>query len=293
LFEIKPPALRLLLDKAGVCPHAELSQNHGLNMETNPPGPDATEPNPPRITLWSRLLNIFAAPGEVFEEVKAGKPSVANWLVPVLLLAVAGMFSSLVIFSQPEIVQTIHEQQQKAFDKQVAAGKLTQVQADQAATMAEKFSGPTMMKVYGCMGAAVGSFLSLFWWAFLLWLIARLFLKVPLDYMKVLEIAGLAAMIAVLAAVVKTLLVVVTGNLYAAPSLVLLVKHFEPRNPVHNLLALFNVMTFWLLAVRSIGLAKLTGAKVVKTAVAVFGIWIVITGLTVGFSLAMQAVFAK
>ena len=261
-------------------------------MDAIPLVPDA-EPKPPRTTLWSRLANVFAAPGDVFEEVKSSAPSVGNWLAPALLLAFAGMISTLVIFSQPEIVQTIHEQQQKAFDKQVAAGKMTQAQADQAAAMAEKFSGPTMMKIFGSAGAAVFSFISLFWWAFLLWLIARLFLKVPIGYMKVLEVAGLATMIAVLAAVVKTLLIVVTGNLYAAPSLVLLVKHFDPRNPVHNLLALFNVMTFWLLAVRSVGLTKLTGARTVKTSVAVVGVWMVMTGLALGFSLAVQAVFAK
>jgi len=239
------------------------------------------------------MSNVFAAPGEVFEEIKTSKPATGNWLVPALILMVAGMISSFVIFSQPDIAQQIHDQQQKTFDQRISAGKMTQAQADQAAAMAEKFSGPTALKIYGCVGAVLTSFVSLFWTALLLWLIARFYLKVPVGYLKAVEVAGLAAMIMALAAVVKALLIVVTGNLYAALSPILLVKHFDPRNPLHNVLALLDVMTFWVLAVRSIGLAKLTGATFGKTAVAVFGVWLVISGLMIGFGLAMQAVFAK
>ena len=261
-------------------------------MENVPPIPEA-ESQPPQTSLWSRLLNVFAAPGEVFEEIKSRRSSTGNWLVPVFMLALAGIISSVVIFSQPEVVQSLHEQQQRAFDKQVNAGKITREQADQAAAMAEKYSGPTMMKIYGGAGAVLTSFLSLFWWALLLWLIARLFLKTQIGFMKVVELSGLALMIGVLGVVVKTLLIVVTGNLYAAPSLILLVKHFDPQNPVHTLLALFDAMTFWLLAVRCIGLAKLTGATLVKTALWIFGVWMVLTGVMVGFGLAMQAIFTR
>jgi hypothetical protein len=261
-------------------------------METIPPLPDA-ELKPAATSLWSRLMNVFAAPGEVFEEVKTNVSSTGNWLVPALILMVAGAISSMVIFSQPDVVQQIHEQQQKAFDKQISAGKMTQAQADQASAVADKFSGPTALKIYGCVGAVMTGFISLFWSAFVLWLIARFYLKVPIGYLKVLEVAGLAAMIMALSAVVKTLLIVVTGNLYAALSPILFVKHFDPRNPLHSFLALLDVMTFWVLAVRSIGLAKLTGATFGKTAVAVFGVWLVISGLMIGFGLAMQTIVAK
>ena len=136
-------------------------------METVPPIP-AAEPKLPSTGLWSRLMNVFAAPGEVFEEVKSSAPATGNWLVPVLILIVAGMISSLVIFSQPDIVQQIHEQQQKAFDRQISAGKMTQAQADQATAMADKFSGPTMLTIFGCVGAVTTGFASLFWTAFVL-----------------------------------------------------------------------------------------------------------------------------
>jgi hypothetical protein len=52
-------------------------------------------------------------------------------------------------------------------------------------------------------------------------------------------------------------------------------------------------MTFWLLAVRAIGLAKLTGATLVKTAGWVYGVWMVATGFMAGFGLAVQAALTR
>jgi len=69
----------------------------------------------------------------------------------------------------------------------------------------------------------------------------------------------------------------------------LLVKEFNPQNPVHMLLGLVNVMTFWLLAVRSIGLARLSGASMLKSALWVFGIWGAYTGFFIGLALLGQA----
>src|SRR5208283_4919551 len=109
------------------------------------------------------------------------------------------------------------------------------------------------------------------------------------SYMKALEVAGLGNMIGVLGAVLRVLLVIVSGNLFASPSLMLVVKDFDPQNPVHGLLAAVNVMTFWALAVWALGLARLSGASYAKAAAWVFGIWAGLTGLMIGFAFAAQA----
>jgi hypothetical protein len=111
--------------------------------------------------------------------------------------------------------------------------------------------------------------------------------------MKAVEIVGLANMVSVLEVIVKTLLIVGLGNLYASTSLVLLVKEFDPQNTVHSLLALVNVMTFWLLAVRGIGLARLSGASFAKAAAWVFGIWAAYTGLLIGLAFIAKMAFKK
>ncbi|HXI70681.1 MAG TPA: YIP1 family protein [Verrucomicrobiae bacterium] len=242
-------------------------------METAPPHP-APEATTPATSIGSRLLNVFAAPGEVFEEVKNSKPSTANWLVPTLIYVVVGVISTFVIFSQPTIIQQIHDQQEKAMDQQVKAGKLTQAQADQAMGAIDKFTGPGMMTVFGSVGAVVGSFLHIFWWAFILWLMGQWFLKIKFPFIKAVEIAGLATMILVLGAAVSVLLTVITGKLGASPSLALLVGQIDFKNKTHMLLAAANVFNFWQVVVAACGLARVTGAPFPKTLLLVGLYWL-------------------
>jgi len=80
------------------------------------------------------------------------------------------------------------------------------------------------------------------------------------------------------------------GNLFASPSLALVIKEFDPQNPVHSLFAVVNIMTLWALVVRSVALARLSSVSFMKAAVVVFGLWALFTGLMIGFGFAMRAI---
>src|SRR5438477_11365469 len=187
-------------------------------MDEQPPMPAAAPTPPPPTSLAARLLNIFATPGDVFDEVKSSPPTASNWLVPTFLSSVIGAVAAILIFSQPTIVQQLHEQQTKAIDQQVKAGKMSQTDADKALPMIEKFTGPSMLKIFGTVGAVVGSFARLFWWALILWLAGKLFLKVEFPYLKAAEVAGLATMISLLGGIVALLLTEYMGKLFSPPS---------------------------------------------------------------------------
>jgi hypothetical protein len=79
----------------------------------------------------------------------------------------------------------------------------------------------------------------------------------------------------------------------ASPSLMLLIKDYNPENTVHGLLALANVMTIWLLCVRSIGLSRLSGASAMKSGLWVFGIWVAYTSVYTGIGIVGRAVLSK
>jgi hypothetical protein len=57
------------------------------------------------------------------------------------------------------------------------------------------------------------------------------------------------------------------------------------------LLSMVNIMTFWALVVRSIGLAKLAGVPTVRVVVWVFGAWAVVMSILTAFSMALQKGF--
>lgn len=156
------------------------SCNRTLTMDQPPlPNPPnrSESPLPATTSLPARLLNVFATPGEVFAEVVTTKPSVSNWLVPVIISCFVGVIAAVVLLSQPSILHKIREQQQATLEKSVKAGKMTQAQADEAMEVIEKFSSPIMMSITGSIATIFGKFIGLFLWALGLWLLALLFFK--------------------------------------------------------------------------------------------------------------------
>ena len=251
----------------------------------NPPA----EPAAPRTSLPGRMLNVFAAPGEVFEEVKSSPPATANWLAPALIFILVGWVCAAVIMSQDSIRRQLGDITSQAIEKQIAKGKIPKEQADAMRQVGEKW-GSIGTTISLAVMPVLGGFIAPFWGGLLLWLFGRFLIKVEFGFMKAVEIAGLGNMIGVLDAIVKTLLIVGMGNLFASPSLALLVKDFNPQNTAHGVLAVVNVMSFWFLGVRTVGLAKLSGASAAKAAACIFGLWAVITAGLIGFGAAVRTI---
>jgi len=202
-----------------------------------------------------------------------------------LLVSIA--FAAL---SQPAIAQKMHEQRAKMFDKQVESGKMSRKEADSALDSTEKI-GAIATKIGAPVASIVFGFVAVFWWAFLFWLISRRVLGAPVPFMKAAEVAGLASMIGVLGVVVKLLLMVALGNPSASLSLGMLVRNPEAHGQLLALLSLVDPIIFWLLVVRSIGLARLAGVSTLRAVPWVFGCWAVVTGFFVALGLLAQKVF--
>src|SRR2546430_17302136 len=122
-------------------------------MDPSTPPPVTSLAGATRMSLGARLANVFAAPGEVFAEVKIGPPSPANGLVPGLLLCLAGIVSTFVLFSQDSILQQLRDQQEQALEKKLE--KASKEQREQIQAMFEKFTSPALMKIFGSAGAVV------------------------------------------------------------------------------------------------------------------------------------------
>jgi len=241
------------------------------------------------MSLTGRLTNIFVSPGEVFEGMRNRPPAVVNWLVPMLIYAVVGAISMLIIFSQPAIIQQIHEQQAAALDKQVKDGKLTQAQADQALQMLEKFSGPTTMKIFGSVGAVLGSAVRVLWWAFILWLMATLIVKTKVPYQKMIEVAGLTTMILVLGGVVTLLLTVITSKLGITLSPALVLSNYDIKNKAHLALAALNAFNLWQVVVFASGLARLTGTTYTRALLIVGIYWVLFSAFCISVGMGQFA----
>jgi len=230
------------------------------------------------------MVNTFAAPGEVFEEVQRTPNQSTNWIVPAILAAVVGVIATVLILSQPTIKRQIREQQEKAFQQQVNDGKMTQQDADKILEGMEKFMGPMMM-VFGSATAVAMAFGRVFLWGLVMWLIARWVFKTQIPYLKAVGVAGLVTLIMTLGGIVQLLLGMILGKMMAGVSLALFLKEFEFTNKVHFLLGAVNLFKLWAMALLGLGLARFTGSSWAKSTLFMLIYWAVFSLILIGIGL--------
>lgn len=209
---------------------------------------------PATTPLREKLPNIFVCPGEVFDEVIAAPPAMVNWRLPTLFVCLAGIV----------LLMTTAAGQGDALTQLASAATLSQEQK-------EMFAGawPLVSALSVCLAAFVGTL----WSAFVLWFIGRVFLQVRFSYLKTLEIVGLTGIILVLGTIVTGLLVAVTGDPAARPSLALLVGK-SSSSRVHQLLDTLNLFHLWSTTVLAVGLSRLSGVSFKEAAFWVVGYWL-------------------
>ncbi len=154
-------------------------------MEQPPPLtiPEPATPPPASTSLVARLLNVFAAPSEVFDQVKVAPQAVTTWLVPALLFMATSWFCGWLIFSQDSFQHQMREISEKALDQQIQKMHLPKEKADEMREAMGKF-GNVGVRISMVAGPAVGAFLPLFLWGLVLWLVGTKILKGNFEYMK-------------------------------------------------------------------------------------------------------------
>ena len=235
-------------------------------------------------------MNIFADPAEVFDSIKATPYRAANWFVPAMVLVIVSWVGAWIIFSQPSVKNQLSDLADQEIQRRIERGKLTEQQAEAAREQAEVMAGITM-KIGAAAGPLFVAFGTPFWGGLIVWLAGTKALRGRFNYMKAVEVSGLACMIAALGEIVRVLLVVVLGSVFAAPSLALLLKEPDPQSGTYAILSLFNLFLLWELGVRSVGLARLSGASFGKAAAWVFGFWAGVTGLLIGIGQGLRMAF--
>jgi hypothetical protein len=196
-----------------------------------------------------------------------------NWLVPLILACIATVIYIDLAFSQPAILRDMQEQREKAVRKKVAAGQMTQAQADQAAVITEKYMTPTILKIFGSGGAILASVTGLFLMGLLIWLALKCCTADKVNYMKVVEVCGLAMLIDVPQKLLRSGLVLWKGNLLATASPTLFLAHPSTTNKADVFLSMIDVVDFWWLAVLSLGVSKIASIRYRTAAMVVFGVW--------------------
>jgi hypothetical protein len=252
--------------------HIPAPQGRQRFLNSAPPiiKPDAPR-TVPATSLAARILNVFAMPGSVFEEVRCSPPAFANWFVPSLIGGLALAFSMIALLGKTDIIEKNLELQKKQIEQQVQEGRISRENADSAVKTMQRMFEEGTFKVFGLFAGMVGGFVRVVWWGFVLWLLARLFLRVRAGFGKMLEASGLAGMIGVLAIVVASLLQSSLGNPLTAAGAA---QGFDFANPLHLGMVALNVFHVWQAFVLATALSRMAGVPFLRAAMVMFPFWL-------------------
>ncbi|SPE62909.1 membrane hypothetical protein [Verrucomicrobia bacterium] len=227
-----------------------------------PAAPSNSSAVPASSSLVKKIFDVFACPGEVFDEIVSAPPCFANWLVPTLLVALTSLIL-LRALNDGGISVTPTPQ----------AGAAQHTSFDSAAPQAEvgSLDSQNLSVVATCALAFGGTF----WSAFLLWFLGRAFLRTRFSYLKTVEVVALTGMIVALGAIVTALLISISGDPATRPALSFFARHLPAANPVRLFLDTLNFFHLWTIIVLAIGLSRLSGVTFKESAACVFGYWLV------------------
>jgi Yip1 domain len=212
----------------------------------------------PLTSVREKLFNIFVSPSDVFDEVIASPPNLANWRIPTLLVCFVSIISLQLGNSSTESSATIHQL--------ADAGTISPAQ-----THALAGAWPLLSALLVCVSMFAGTCCS----ALVLWSMGWLFLKVRFPYLKALEIVGLTGIISVLGSITTILLIAAFDDSAARPALSLLVPKLDRGQAIYQILDTVNLFHLWSTTVLAISLSRLCNVTFKEAAFWVFGYWMI------------------
>ena len=232
------------------------------------------------MSFSEKITNIYASPGELFDNVRLTPRTNSNWVIPWIIFAIVAVILGQIVVNNASLADQLGTVIKKGFEKQVQEGKLSQEQADQTY---ERFAKPgsMMFTISQVVATILGPLIGIFVLGLAYWLLGKTAMKATSPYMKVVEVIGLTLFIGLLEQIVTTILMVAMDSITATPSLGIFVSSFDMENKLHILLSKINIFTFWSLAVVSIGLSKLFQRDFAKVLVLVAALWVLWTAVTI------------
>ena len=223
-------------------------------MNATGPGLSAEE-----LTLSERIQRIFLAPRLAFEAVR-GRETANDWLIPVLLVCVAGLAAHyltldvLTDLETPAVQQTLETMDE-------AGRKRYEENAE-------------MMREVGWMMIPVGVFTSLVLVGWVLLALGRSLFQTEVTFRQVLVIKAYAGMAVAVEWLLRAMMVLSTGD----PRVDLGPGAFLPDGVATSfggrVIVGLNPFDLWQIGIMGVGLSTMAGVSTRKATIALFVLWL-------------------
>jgi len=237
------------------------------------------QPLPPAPSIGSSIVNVFAAPADVFTNLHTTESKPSLWILPLILSIAAVIVMMIIGFSNQSLKSQRLEATRITLEQRVTEGKMTQEQFDRTMEGMEKGGGV----ILAIQIVAVTIMFSIFFFlsAFLLWIGSKTILKLPAGYEKILELSGVATWIGILGIVLQMLMMIGLDSIHAAPNAaIFFYQNFDMTNSIHKALAALNFFSIWQTIVVGIGLQKWGTKSLTLPMIVSFSAWLLIIGFT-------------
>lgn len=256
----------------------EENPNSGFNQEDN------IIPDNEAISKTDAMIGVITEPSNTYEEV--AKTEGRNyWILPLLIGVVLGLIGSFIFMSNNELMSSVMDKQkqkmEKQMDEKVNKGEMSASDKEKAIEQGGKFMDPKGMffKLIAFGGALVGPFILLFVPS-VFYLIGLKIFKADFVFSNILNVVGLAYIIAAIGGILGIVLSVVMGTM-VSPGLALVLKEEMVGPKVFALVSKIDLFAIWEHIVIMIGLAKIGKIPTAKSAILVFGIWFIYIAISV------------
>lgn len=228
------------------------------------------------ISIGDAMAGVFSEPGSTFQSVKQSSKN-NYWLIPLLILIVVSMLSSILVTRDEELTSEIKTQQKEAmkkrFDEAIKEGKMTKEQADEQLAQTEKMFGGSTFVIFGLIGSIAGVLVIFFIKALIYWGGLKIF-KGAAGYTDIMNVLGLTALITAIQLVVDTVLAILMGKLLMNIGPVLLISKETVSKDMYAFIANFDLINIWYTIIVGIGLSKVSDLKSSVTISFVFVLWL-------------------
>ena len=227
-----------------------------------------------QLSVSDAITGVITAPGETFETI-ANTPRKNYWIIPVLISIVLGLISTFMFMQDAELVDKLMDKQKnkmrEKFEESIKQGKMTKEDADKAIESMNPKG--TFFKIIGFGGAAVGPFIILLLLS-VVYLIALKIMKAQFEFTNILNVVGLALLIATVGNLISMVVSIIKGDL-STLGLSLFISESSAGEKMYSLISKIDIFYIWFYVVIAIGLSKIARIKMLKSVIVVFFVWIV------------------
>lgn len=239
-----------------------------------PEAPRAERWEPASYSLLARMVNVFAVPGEVFEDLLRSRPHGGHWFWPAVLAFLVGFWGGWKVWSDPGVRYQMIRQQEAALGARVETGRLTRERAEVALQRMQRLLDSPVMQAAAGGVAGLGSSIRFLVWAVAFWGVSRWAFGSSVPFGRACEVAGLASLVGVLGTWLGFLLWTPGAAPSPGPEEVGPESVSAASRIPATMVWVQTVFGFWQVAVMSVGLSKLARVPWVRGFWLLLGLWL-------------------